>query len=83
MYALIKDVNGNEHQRYDVPDVGALDPLIYAKQWCEEIGVSLADEEGWIPEGGEEFSVTLTEDPHAVRCWSFTGFLYSRDCFDL
>jgi hypothetical protein len=79
MYAIIKDVNGKEKRRYDVPDVGALDPEIYAHQWCKEIGVSLSSEDGWVPSGGEEFSVTLTEDPHAVRCWSFTGFMYARE----
>lgn len=81
MYAIIKDVNGNEQQRYDVPDVGALDCGLYADLYADECGLELEfDKHGAsIPDGCEDFSVTLTADPHSVNCWLSENYLFARD----
>jgi hypothetical protein len=77
MYAVVRDRHGEEQQRFDVPDVGALDCDIYAAIFADECGFTLEGEDrGRIPDGCEDYSVTLCEDPNnRAHCWSSANYM--------
>jgi hypothetical protein len=70
MYAIIQNRDGQEEARYTLTERDPLDCLIYAKRYARDVGTDFEDE-GDVPAGGEDFSVTLTEDPeNTAVCWN-------------
>lgn len=81
MYAIITDRNGHEAARYALTDTDALDCDQYAARFALDMGVDLEGEEpaARIPDGCEDYTVTLTEDPTAPRCWSRANYMISPE----
>ena len=81
MYAIITDRHGNEEARYILADTDPLDCDLYAARFADAMGIDLEGEEpdSRIPDGGEDYSVTLTQEPHGVRCWSRANYMMSAE----
>ena len=74
MYAIIKDRHGEEQARYAAD---LLNCDLYAARYAKDMSVDLHDTEWWhdLPDGCEDFSVTLTEDPaNTAVCWKSKNY---------
>jgi hypothetical protein len=79
MYAIIQNRHGEEEARYALTDTDPLDCLIYAKRYARDVGTDFEDG-GDVPDGCEDFSVTLTEDPeNTAVCWSRANYCITWD----
>jgi hypothetical protein len=74
MHAIIKDTHGQELARFDLTDDEPLDCHHYARLFESMTGGTLIFSDGGIPDGCEDISVTLTEDPDSVRCWDSENY---------
>ena len=81
MYAIITDRHGNEEARFVLTNTDALDCDQYAARFAQAMGFDLEGEEpqSRIPDGCEDYTVTLTEDPAAPRCWSRANYLVKQE----
>jgi hypothetical protein len=81
MYAIITDRNGHEEARYILSDTDPLDCDVYAQRFANAIGYDLEGEEptARIPDGCEDYTVTITEEPHAARCWSRANYMIASE----
>ena len=81
MYALIQDRHGQELTRYALTGDDALDCDIYADRFARDFGVSLEGEQpgASIPDGCEDISVTLTDEPGAARAWSSRNYMMTTE----
>jgi hypothetical protein len=76
MYALILDRFGNEETRIVLGDIDTLDPDWYADKYADAMGIELSFDDGVIPDGCEDFSVVITEDPdNSAVCWKSKNYL--------
>ena len=76
-YAIVSDRHGHEEARYLLADDDLLDPDFYAAKWADSVGVEFDTEEnGLIPDGGEDFSVVITENPdNPSICWTSANYM--------
>jgi hypothetical protein len=77
MYAIIKNRDGHEEARYALTDTDLLDCDLYAARYSADVGIDYQDSEWWhdLPDGCEDFSVTLTEDPaNTAVCWKSKNY---------
>lgn len=72
MQAFILDSNGAVMSYYDA-DV--LDCDMYAERYAIESGFNIAESDGIIPDGCEDFSVKLAESPDSVCCWNSCNYM--------
>lgn len=81
MLAIITDRNGNTEAAYSLSDTDPLDCDHYAARFSNEIGIDLEGEEpdSRIPDGCEDYTVTLTDDPSGARCWSRANYMISAE----
>ena len=81
MYAIITDRNGTEEARFILTDTDPLDCDHFAARFAADIGYDLEGEEpqSRIPDGCEDYTVTLTEDPQGVRCWSRANYMIKNE----
>ena len=81
MYAIITDRHGNEEARFILTDTDPLDCDQYAARFAQAMGFDLEGEEpqSRIPDGCEDYTVTLTEHPHSVRCWSRANYMICNE----
>lgn len=79
MWAVITDRHGQEVTRYELEDTDPLSCDHFAKMWAEAAGVTLAEPDGLIPDGCEDFAVTLTDQPGAARCWNSQNYMIEAD----
>lgn len=81
MYAVITDRHGNEEARFVLTDTDALDCDQYAARFAAAMGFDLEGEEpqSRIPDGCEDYTVTLTEDPTAPRCWGRANYMIANE----
>jgi hypothetical protein len=71
MYAIIKNRHGEEEARYPAD---LLDCDLYAARYANDVGTDFEDG-GDLPDGCEDFSVTLTEDPaNTAVCWKSKNY---------
>lgn len=74
MYAIVKNRHGEEEARYTLSDSDTLDCSLYAKRYANDVGTDFEDG-GNVPDGCEDFSVTLTEDPdNNAVCWNSANY---------
>lgn len=79
MFAIITDRNGHELGRYTLGDADALSCDDYAQRWANDMGLTLSAFDGLIPDGCEDFAVTLTDQPGAARCWNSQNYMIEAD----
>ena len=79
MFAIITDRNGHELGRYTLADADPLDCDQYAARWANDMGVTVAEPDGLIPDGCEDFAVTLTDQPGAARCWTSQNYMIEAE----
>jgi hypothetical protein len=77
MYAIIYNRDGAEQWRLELNETATLDPDAYARIFAGLYGIELEGEEpgAAIPDGGEDFSVVIQEEPGAVRCWTSANYM--------
>lgn len=77
MFALIYDRNGQEQARWPIADHELLNPDVYAERYSTAIGYPLkgSKPEAIIPDGTEDYRVTLQEEPGSVVCWTSRNYL--------
>jgi hypothetical protein len=74
--AIFKDRHGHEVDRIILNDNDPMDCEHFAKIFADGLGIELHDEsEGIIPDGMEDYSVTITDNPHGVRCWNSANYM--------
>lgn len=78
MLAILKDRNGTEVDRITLDDNDPLDCDRFASRFAATWGFEL-DEDGIIPDGSEDYSVTLTDDPDGVRCWESANYMIVQE----
>lgn len=76
MFAIITDRDGNEIFRYALTDEDLLDCDVFAERHADDLGVAIAEADGDIPDGCEDFAVTLTEEPGQPRCWDSKNYFF-------
>lgn len=81
MYAILTDRNGTEIDRYTLTDTDLLDCDRFADIFANGLGIELEGEapDSRIPDGCEDYTVTLTEDPQGVRCWSRANYMIKNE----
>ena len=76
MYAVIKDGFGNEETRIILGDDDTLDPDFWADKYANAMGILLSFDDGDVPDGCEDFSVVITENPdNGAVCWKSKNYL--------
>ena len=77
MYAIIKDRDGQELSRLTLEPDAPLDCDIYARIFGDSYGLTLIGSEpgATIPDGCEDISITLQEEPGAVTCWTSENYM--------
>ena len=80
MYAILRDRNGYEIDRCKLSDTDPLDCDHFAAVFSNYLGIDLEGEtpDSRIPDGGEDFSITLTEEPTAPRCWCSANYMTAQ-----
>jgi len=79
MYALIKDGFGNEETRILLADNDTLDPDHWADVYANSMGIDLSSD-GEVPDGCEDFSVVITEDPdNTAVCWKSKNYMIAGE----
>jgi len=73
MYAVLKDGHGDIIDQTMLSPTDTLD-IEYWKNYFEH-RFELELHEGNIPDGCEDYSITITEDPEGVSCWSSANFM--------
>lgn len=75
-YAIFRDRDGHEIDRYMLAGDDVMDCDTYAAKFADGLGIELQDETfGRIPDGCEDYSVTITDNPHGPRCWSSANYM--------
>ena len=76
-FAIIQDRHGIEQARYLLAGDDLLDTDIYAERWANSMGIELEGEEEYsIPDGCEDYSVTITENPeNPAICWASANYM--------
>ena len=75
-FAILRDWSGREVDRIMLTDSDPLDCDHYAAIFSNNLGYELEGEtEGRIPDGTEDYSITITDDPEGVRCWSSASYM--------
>ncbi len=76
MFAVITaDYSGEALACYKLADVDLLDCDLYAKRYADEQGLELDIQPGaHVPTGCADFTVTLQDEPGAVRCWNSQSY---------
>jgi hypothetical protein len=80
-YAILKAGHGQEEGRIVLEDSDPMDCDHFAAKFSEMFGITL---EGAlpgedIPDGCEDYSVTITDDPDSVRCWSSQNYMVAAE----
>ncbi len=80
-YAVLKAGHGKEEGRIVLEDDDPMDCDHFAAKFSEMLGITL---EGAlpgedIPDGCEDYSVTITDDPDSVRCWSSQNYMVAAE----
>lgn len=80
MYALIYDQHGNEQARYNVANDDQLSPDTYAERFAFSIGYELEGSKpgALIPDGCEDYRVTIQEEPGSVICWTSRNYMIAN-----
>jgi hypothetical protein len=74
--AIFRDRHGHELDRITLGENDLMDCDHFAKIFADGLGIELQDEAyGLIPDGVEDYSVTITDNPHGPRCWSFANYM--------
>lgn len=79
MLAILRDRHGDEHGRFTLADVDPLDCDHYAARFADLLGFELDFNADEVPDGSEDYSVTLTDDPHGVRSWKYENYMMLAD----
>lgn len=76
MFALIKDQHGQELCRIVLSDMDTLDLDWWADKYASAMDIELSLDDGYIPDGCEDFSVVLTDDPeNTAVCWASKNYM--------
>jgi len=76
MLAILRYRSGREVDRIMLKDSDPLDCDHYAAIFSNNLGYELEGEtEGRIPDGAEDYSITITDDPDGARCWSSANYM--------
>lgn len=79
-YAIVTDDrSGEELARYELADTDIVDCGLYAERYANESGFSVDSSDGYVPDGCADFTVTMTEEPGAVRCWSSRSYFIAQE----
>jgi hypothetical protein len=80
-FAILKDRHGKEEGCIVLDDSDPMDCDHFAARFSEMLGITLEGAEPGlaIPDGGEDYSVTITEDPDSVRCWSSANYMMQAE----
>ena len=80
MYAILRDRNGHEIDRCKLSDTDPLDCDHFAAVFSNYLGKDLEREtpESRIPEGGEDSTITQTDEHHAPRCWCSANYMTAQ-----
>lgn len=74
--AIIYDRHGDEQARIPLGLDDTLDPDWYADKYANAMGIELSLDDGHIPDGCEDFSVVITEDPdNRAVCWTSKNYI--------
>ena len=79
MLAILRDRHGDERGRFTLADVDSLDCDHYAARFAELLGFELDFNADEVPDGTEDYSVTLTDDPNGVRCWKSANYMVKQE----
>jgi hypothetical protein len=81
MYAIIKDRHGHELNRLILEPDAPLEPDVYARIYADNYGFEPLGDCPWhvIPDGCEDFSVTIQEEPGSVICWKSANYLIGEE----
>ena len=80
MLAILRYRSGREVERITLTDTDPLDCDHFAERFSNLIGYELEGEtEGRIPDGCEDYSITITDDPEGVRCWSSANYMVKAE----
>jgi hypothetical protein len=75
-FAILRYRSGREVDRIMLTDSDPLDCDHFAERFSKTLGYELEGEtEGRIPDGCEDYSITITDDPEGVRCWSSANYM--------
>ena len=80
-FAILKAGHGQEEGRIVLEDDDPMDCDHFAARFSEMLGITL---EGAlpgedIPDGCEDYSVTITNDPESVSCWSSQNYTIAQE----
>jgi len=80
-FAILKDRHGVKELRIVLQDSDPMDCDHFAARFSEMLGITLEGAESGldIPDGCEDYSVTITEDPDSVRCWSSANYMMQAE----
>lgn len=81
MHALILNQHGIEEARYPVADADTLDPNTYADLFAASMGIELEPSKpgALIPDGCEDYRVTIQEEPGSVVCWASRNYIIAPE----
>jgi hypothetical protein len=68
MFAVLRDRHGEIIDQVALTDNDPLELDFWREYFENRIDMTL--ESARIPDGCEDFSITLTEDPDGIRCWA-------------
>ena len=77
MYAIVYNREGAEQWRLELNDEATLEPDHYAQIFAGLYGIEIEGEKpgAAIPDGGEDFSVVVQEEPGSVHCWKSANYM--------
>ena len=80
-FAILKAGHGQEEGRIVLEDSDPMDCDHFAAKFSEMLGITL---EGAlpgedIPDGCEDYSVTITDSPNSVICWSSQNYMVAAE----
>lgn len=75
MLAILRDRHGDEQGRITLKDEDYLDCDHYASRFADLLGFEIDFNKDEVPDGCEDYSVTLTGDPLGVRCWKSENYM--------
>jgi hypothetical protein len=80
MLAILRNGNGQTLESRTLTDSDPLDCDHFAAIFSELWGLELEGEtEGSIPDGCEDYSVTITDDSESVRCWASANYMIKAE----
>jgi len=80
MYAVITDDHtGETLMLLALGDNDLLDPNLYAHEYAASVDMEVAPADGYIPTGCADFTVTLQDEPGAVRCWNSQSYFFNEE----